>query len=97
MRKLLTILVVLFVGTTSHAQTITLGDINHDGFSIFLPATGFYYNSSVLDDGSEGKYWSSTQLFWSVCDANMLYVNSEGTDKSNYYRFSGQCVRPVSQ
>lgn len=31
MRKLLTILVVLFMGTTSHAQTITLGDINHDG------------------------------------------------------------------
>ena len=34
MRKLLTILVVLFVGTTSHAQTITLGDINHDGLVI---------------------------------------------------------------
>ena len=65
-----------------------------NGNSIFLPAAGYRYGSSLDDAGSGGYYWSSTPH-----DSNdlacSLYFYSDG--HSMYYdgRGYGQSVRPV--
>jgi len=70
---------------------------NTTGNSIFLPAAGFRKNSSLLNDGSYGYYWSSSLstagvplLAWGL-DFYSGYVG-RGDD----FRYYGRSVRPVS-
>ena len=67
-----------------------------NGNSIFLPAAGYRYNSSLNSGGSFGYYWSRTLS--SVNPdylARYLYFYSNLTDTSISSRYVGQSVRPV--
>jgi hypothetical protein len=62
--------------------------------SIFLPAAGYGYGTSLLYSGSYGYYWSSVpNSVYSY--AHGLYFGSGYLNTSGYYRYCGQSVRPV--
>ena len=65
-----------------------------NGGSIFLPAAGYRYDSSLGNAGSYGYYWSSTQDP-SNRSAYGLYINSSETDTYDDAIFFGQSVRPI--
>lgn len=66
-----------------------------NGNSIFLPAAGFRYDSSLSSAGSDGNYWSSSlntgypYLAWDV------YFNSGCVYRGSNHRLYGFTVRPV--
>ena len=68
-----------------------------NGNCIFLPAAGFYIESSLFGEGDNGYYWSSTPFDSS--EGNARYLDF---DKTFYYwgnwmrRYLGQTIRPVS-
>ena len=64
-----------------------------NGNSVFFPAVGECYDSSVDDVGSEGGYWSASWLSSSY--AWVLYFNSRGRYLNYYNRFYGHPVRGV--
>ena len=68
-----------------------------NGNSIFLPAAGDRYGSSLYHDGSRGNYWSSTPNGSYDNNAYGLgfYYGYENVD--SYYRCNGFPVRPVSE
>ena len=66
-----------------------------NGSSIFLPAAGYYFDSSLNYAGSGGYYWSSslnTDLPGSACS---LYFGSVFVDVNYGNRGCGRSVRPV--
>ena len=66
-----------------------------NGNSIFLPAAGYRFGSSLGNAGSRGYYLSSSLNTGSPSDAYRLYFSSDsvyGRDTDRYY---GQSVRPV--
>lgn len=70
-----------------------------NGNSIFLPAAGFRYGSSLYDAGEYGSYWSSTP---DESDSSNAYYLSFGSGSGKQlvywcYRIDGQSVRPVSE
>ncbi|HIY35260.1 MAG TPA: DUF1566 domain-containing protein, partial [Candidatus Paraprevotella stercorigallinarum] len=68
-----------------------------NGNSIFLPAAGFRFGTSVASQGSYGYYWSGTLLEGYSNDAYSLrfyYGNAHWADHRRYY---GHSVRPVSE
>ncbi|MDE6722289.1 MAG: hypothetical protein K2J84_09125 [Bacteroidaceae bacterium] len=68
-----------------------------NGNSIFLPAAGFRYGSSLSYAESYGFYWSSTPYESNTRDASALYFNSSNPNVGWYGRDDGQAVRPVSE
>lgn len=65
--------------------------------SIFLPAAGSRYGTSLYGAGRYGDYWSS-MLYISYSNyAYDLYFNSDDHGVSDGYRFYGQSVRPVKE
>ncbi len=68
---------------------------NTNSNSIFLPATGWRYNSSLNDAGSYGSYWSRTLYTSSPDVARYLIFGSYGINMSYYDRCGGRSVRPV--
>ena len=65
-----------------------------NGNTIFLPVTGFGYNSETqwTDDG---YYWSSS-LHTTPSDAYYVQFSSTGVaENNNIFRYYGQAVRPV--
>ena len=67
-----------------------------NGNSIFLPAAGYRYDTSLRNAGSDGRYWSATSSSISNF-AYYLRFNSDGYDWSYDYRDYGFAVRPVSE
>lgn len=71
--------------------------IGKNGNSIFLPAAGSRYKTSLTDINNHGNYWSSTSqiqytgLAYCLAFDNDLYVLSSGG------RLDGLTVRPVSE
>ena len=70
--------------------------IGLNGNSIFLPAAGYMYGSSLLDAGSLGSYWSSS-LYTdyypnSACN---VFFDSGGVNWYKFNRYDGLSVRPV--
>lgn len=65
-----------------------------NGNSIFLPAAGYRYGTSLNDVGSGGDYWSSTLYTDDLYCAWGVYFSSSNILR-NYYRCPGQSVRPV--
>ena len=67
-----------------------------NGNSIFLPAAGYRYDTSLDDVGSGGNYWSSSLSGLSDCAWYMRVYSDfvSGRDASRYFGFS---VRPVSE
>lgn len=73
---------------------------NKEGYtdkSIFLPAAGYRYDSSLHYAGSDGFYWSSSLYTGSPLYAYVLYFDSGGVNWGNGYRDYGRSVRPVCQ
>ena len=68
-----------------------------NGNSIFLPAAGCRYGSSLLDAEEYGSYWSSTPNESDDFHAYYLYFNSSNHDVSWIDRGGGRSVRPVSE
>jgi len=66
-----------------------------NGNSLFLPAAGCRYNSSLYYAGSDGDYWSSSLYSGGPYNAWGFYFNSSGSGMRYYYRYYGQSVRPV--
>ena len=64
--------------------------------SIFLPAAGFRYYTSLSNEGSGGDYWSATPYSNSY-RAYGLYFDSDDYYWSSYERYNGFVVRPVSE
>ena len=67
-----------------------------NGNSLFLPAAGYRYNTSVGYQGSLGYYWSSALYSGYPLIAYYLYFNSGGANVFSYGdRCSGYAVRAV--
>jgi len=66
-----------------------------NGKSIFLPAAGYRYGSSLYNAGSLGDYWSRSLYAVSSDGASYLYFRSSYFYGSNYSRDCGFSVRPV--
>ena len=62
------------------------------GASIFLPAAGYRFRSSLKDAGDYGCYWSSTPYDFDA--AYLLYGNGVWC---GYIRCSGFTVRPITE
>lgn len=70
-----------------------------NGNSIFLPAAGYRYNTSLNNAGSGGYYWSATPRSgsdYADCAYNLDF-RSGSYDWFNYDRLNGHTVRPVSE
>ena len=63
--------------------------------SIFLPAAGHGYNSSLVGLGSPGTYWSSTPHSDTSNYAWDLYFTSDDFIRFSGSRYYGRSVRPV--
>ena len=63
--------------------------------SIFLPAAGCRYDSSLGGTGSNGYYWSSSLYTDDPGSAYELDLYSNGVYRHFSYRYYGQSVRPV--
>ena len=66
-----------------------------NGNSIFLPAAGYRYGSSLNYAGSGGYYWSSTPRESYSTDAWYLYFNGSECYMGSNGRYYGRSVRPV--
>ena len=66
-----------------------------NGNSVFLPAAGCRVDSSLINAGSNGNYWSSSLNTSYSSDAYLLYFNSSNVDWNYYYRNYGRSVRAV--
>ncbi|MCQ2201249.1 MAG: hypothetical protein MJZ27_04090 [Bacteroidales bacterium] len=72
-----------------------------EGFTgkfIFLPAAGYRLGEDLYDEGSYGRYWSSTPYSGSAYNAYYLYFYSDLVRPYDYdFRYYGFPVRPVSE
>ena len=66
-----------------------------NGNSIFLPAAGSRYGSSLYDAGNDGNYWSSTPRDYRGIYAYDLNFDSSIHYVYDNYRSYGYSVRPV--
>ena len=66
-----------------------------NGNSLFLPAAGFRYDTTLDYTGSKGYYLSRSLVEdYSVFERH-LYFTSSNVITGNFYRYHGQSVRPV--
>ena len=65
-----------------------------NGNSLFLPAAGYRYNSSLYNAGSLGNYWSSS-LTDGTYSAWFLSFYSGSYSLYGWWRYRGLSVRPV--
>ena len=66
-----------------------------NGNSIFLPAAGYRYDSSLSYTGSYGYYWSRKSRWDLPWSAWYLVFDSSGVRTNDYARCYGKSVRPV--
>ena len=63
--------------------------------SIFLPAAGYGFGSSLNGTGSYGFYWPSTPISDDSSGARYLDFDSSSFSRNSSNRYLGQSVRPV--
>ena len=68
-----------------------------NGRSIFLPAAGYRYGSSLLNAGEYGYYWSSSLGTSDSSSAGSLDFNGGDHNVLDYYRYYGHSVRSVTE
>ena len=68
-----------------------------NGHSIFLPAAGYRYGSSLYIAGENGYYWSSSLNSSDSNSANGLYFGSGRRYVGNNNRYYGRSVRSVTE
>ncbi len=66
-----------------------------NGNSIFLPAAGYRFGSSLYNAGSYGYYWSSSLSTDDPSDAGYVRFSSSIVDWGSSRRYCGPSVRPV--
>ena len=67
-----------------------------NGNTLFLPATGYYWDSTLIAEGSRGYFWSVSLLSVIPDNAIAMGIFSDGVDKySSNYRSIGMTVRAV--
>lgn len=66
-----------------------------NGNSIFLPAAGYRYESSLSGAGNYGEYWSSSLYAGDSRSAYYLFFHSGSLDWRYQRRYYGSSVRPV--
>lgn len=93
---------LLYSSSTSTAWTTKNGVYGRkitskkNGNSIFLPAAGYRYISSLNYDGSYGDYWSrSLHSDYPGSAWRLLFYSSYIGTSNDYGRCSGRSVRPV--
>ena len=64
-----------------------------NGNSVFFPAAGYCFYSSVYNVGSEGEYWSAS--FATLLNAWFISFHSGGVGVNHYYKWCGHPVRGV--
>jgi len=69
--------------------------IGTNGNSIFLPAAGCRYGTSLYNVGSRGRYWSRTLYTRCPYDAYGLLFDSDSVDWYYISRYYGQSIRCV--
>ena len=69
--------------------------VGPNGNSLFLPAAGLRYDTSLYDVGSYGYYWSRTLNTGSPYDGWHLCFSSSNIGTSRSGRYVGRSVRPV--
>ena len=71
--------------------------IGPNGNSIFLPATGYYFEKLLYGDNSNGHYWTSSLYEDNPTKAYLLAfdVEQKPYSISVFERFYGQVIRPV--
>ena len=77
---------------------IVRGRDDYASASIFLPAVGRVYGTSLGDAGSVGFYWSSVPYsgnYYSSTSSRNLCFSSDVHETAFDYRFGGCAVRPV--
>lgn len=85
-----------YEGTGVKGYMLTSTKEGHEGASIFLPAAGVRYYSVLLDEGSDGYYWSSSLKEYDSNSGRALRFG-----EGYFYHWSGngrndgQLVRPV--
>ncbi len=87
----------IWTWTTQNGINGCLLTSKKNGNSIFLPAAGNRYGSSLNYVGSSGGCWSSSLYSDDSSNAYGLYFYSGGVVWSGYDRNYGQSVRPVCQ
>ena len=68
-----------------------------NGNSIFLPAAGWRYGTSLISAGPLGHSWSSTPYESNTWNAYDLYFSSSSLNTNWFSRNNGHTVRPVSE
>ena len=68
-----------------------------NGNSIFLPASGYRYDTSLFDAGSDGYYWSSSLREDRSDYARSVYFYSVGVYRDLYGRCDGFSVRTIKK
>ena len=68
-----------------------------NGNSIFLPAAGYRFNSSLSLVGSYGNYWSSSLNTSYSLYAYVVGFDSDYVGRSDYYHYYGFSVRAVCE
>lgn len=71
--------------------------VGPNGNSIFVPAAGYRYGTSLSDAGTYGRYWSSTPLEDDTQYACTLYFNDGYRNVHWGAREDGLSVRPVTE
>ena len=67
-----------------------------NGNSIFLPAAGYRFGSSLYDAGSGGVYWSSTpHEDYEKCAYYLYFYSDNHNVNIGYNRLIGPSVRPI--
>ena len=87
-----------WTGTTMNGVNgykVTSKKSGYSSRSIFLPAAGCRYGTSLLSAGEFGYYWSSSLDADNPCSAQYLYFNSGSHDTYYDDRIFGLSVRPV--
>ena len=66
-----------------------------NGNSLFLPAAGYRYDTSLKGVGSGGRYWSRSLYTSNSSGGRGLYFDSSKVSTGDYDRCYGRSVRPV--
>ena len=67
----------------------------YNGNRIFLPAGGYYNESSLNQEMSVGNYWTSSLYEENPANANLLKFNSSEVMTDRFYRYYGENIRAV--
>lgn len=65
--------------------------------NIFLPAAGFMQNTTEVNIGDFGDYWSSTVVPELSGIAHSLGYSSKSHGRRRYARYAGRTIRPVTE